>query len=78
MEYKEDEEVIEMDNGIILMLRQALHIQSNPYKDERHNMFQTRSTINGKVCSIIMDGGSYANMASVGFLGCNNQQCREI
>lgn len=61
---EEEEEVIEeVDNGNILVLMGALHVQNNPNKDQRLNIFQARFTINTKVCSIIEDSGSYANVA---------------
>jgi len=32
--------------------------------EQRENIFHTRCTVKGKVCSLIIDGGSYANVAS--------------
>lgn len=59
VEIEEKEEVIEeADNGNMLAPRRALHIQNSPYEDQRLNIFQTKCTINGKVCSIIMDSRS--------------------
>jgi len=31
---------------------------------QRENIFHTRCTINGKLCYLIVDGGSYTNVAS--------------
>ena len=33
-------------------------------QDQRENIFHTRCTIQGKVCSLIIDGGSCTNVAS--------------
>jgi len=32
-------------------------------EEQRENIFHMRCTINGRVCSLIMDGSSYANVA---------------
>ena len=31
---------------------------------QRHNLFQTRAKVEGKVCKVIIDGGSCHNLAS--------------
>jgi len=34
-------------------------------ESQREHIFHSRCTIQGKVCSLIIDGGSYTNVASV-------------
>jgi len=34
------------------------------HEQQRENIFHTRCTVNGRVCSLIVDGGSCANVAS--------------
>ncbi|XP_028230455.1 uncharacterized protein LOC114410712 [Glycine soja] len=47
------------------MVRRLLGNQMQPLDDnQRENMFQTRCVINGKLCSLIVDGGSCTNVAS--------------
>ena len=51
--------------GDMLMVRRLLGSQMQPLNDtQRENIFHTRCTINGKLCSLIVDGGSCANVAS--------------
>jgi len=59
------EHVEETDEGELLLLRRALngHKGAN-HEEQRENIFHTRCTINGQVCSLIVDGGSCANVAS--------------
>jgi len=53
------------DKGEILVIKRALsRIASQEDLEQRENIFHTRCTVNGKVCSLIIDGGSCANMAS--------------
>ncbi|XP_031263538.1 uncharacterized protein LOC116121740 [Pistacia vera] len=60
-----DNEVIkEVYNGEMLMLKRLLHTQVNPQENQRENLFHTRCTIKGKVCSMIIDSGSCTNVAS--------------
>ena len=61
---QEEEIVEEADCGSMLVLRRALHTQISPQEDQRLNIFQTRCTINNKVCTVIIDSGSCANVAS--------------
>lgn len=64
-EEEEEEEVIEKGDGSnMLVLRRVLHVQNSPHDDQQLNIFQIRCTINAKVCSIIVNSGSYANVAS--------------
>ena len=51
--------------GDMLMVRRLLGSQMQPLNDtQRENIFHTRCTINGKLCSLIVDGGSCTNVAS--------------
>ena len=62
---EEQEEVVEVaDEGELLVLRRALNSQKGVLDEQRENIFHTRCTIQGKVCSLIIDGGSCANVAS--------------
>jgi len=59
------EEYVEgADEGELLVLRRTLsgHKDAN-YTVQRENIFHTR-TINGHICSLIVDGGSCTNVAS--------------
>ncbi|RDX88359.1 hypothetical protein CR513_30061, partial [Mucuna pruriens] len=60
-----DVEVVEPVNGDILATRRALSIQPKEDGDmEQHeHNFHTRCHINDKVCSMIIDNGSYTNVA---------------
>ena len=61
----EEECIEEADEGELLVLRRALSGHKVPNREEqRENIFHTRCTINGRVCSLIVDGGSCANVAS--------------
>jgi len=63
MEVEECVEVV--DEGEMLVLRRALSGQKAPnHEEQRENIFYTRCTIHGRVCSLIVDGGSCANVAS--------------
>ena len=49
----------------MLMVRRLLGNQMQPLDDnQRENIFHTRCVINGKLCSLIIDGGSCTNVAS--------------
>ena len=53
------------DEGEMLVIRRALSgIASQNDMEQRENIFHTRCTVKGKVCSLIIDGGSCANVAS--------------
>ncbi|KAL7596133.1 hypothetical protein Lser_V15G29757 [Lactuca serriola] len=59
-----DEEVAVQ--GDLLVARRALNIQSKEGDDaQRENIFHTRCYVQGKVCSVIIDGGSCTNVASI-------------
>jgi len=56
----------EADEGELIVLRRALSGQkASNHKEQRENIFHTRCTINGRVCSLMVDRGSCANVASI-------------
>ncbi|CAA7040380.1 unnamed protein product [Microthlaspi erraticum] len=60
-----DDEVEYSDKGELLVTRRVLSVLVNPAeKAQRENLFHTRCTINGKVCNLVIDGGSCTNVAS--------------
>jgi len=53
------------DEGELLVIRRALSgLASQDGLDQRETILHTRCTVEGKACSLIIDGGSYANVAS--------------
>jgi len=53
------------DEGEMLVIRRALGgIASQQDMEQRENIFHTQCIVKGKVCSLIIDGGSCANVAS--------------
>jgi len=53
------------DEGELLVIRRALSgLASQDGLDQRETIFHTRCTVEGKVCSLIIDGGSCVNVAS--------------
>ena len=51
--------------GDLLVVRRMIGQLSKPFdKTQRENIFHTRCLINDKLCSLIVDGGSCANVAS--------------
>ena len=49
----------------LLMIRRLLNSQLKPMEEcQRENIFHTRCLINGKLCILIIDGGSCTNVAS--------------
>jgi len=52
--------VEEADEGELLVLR-TLSTLKGDKEEQRENIFHYRCTIQGKVCSLIIDGGSCAN-----------------
>ena len=60
-----EEHVEEADEGELLVLRRALSVHKVAnHEEQRENIFHTRCTINGRVCSLIVDGGSCTNEES--------------
>jgi len=51
--------------GDLLVVRRLLGEVLKPFDEsQRENIFHTRCLINNKICSLIVDGGSYGNVAS--------------
>jgi hypothetical protein len=61
-----DEEIVYPIEGEALDIRHALNIQmkEDDVDQQRENIFRTRCHIQNKVCSMIIDGGSCANVGS--------------
>ena len=59
-----EEVVEEADDGEMLVIRRALSGLKGDKEEQRENIFHSRCTVGGKVCSLIVDGGSCANVAS--------------
>jgi len=50
--------------GDLLVVRRMLGITQKPFDEsQRENIFHTRCLINDKLCSLIVDGGSFTNMS---------------
>jgi len=66
-EHKESQEEVEeeADEGEMLVLRRVLNCQKSTKDEQRENIFHTRCTVQGKVCLLIIDGGSSANVVSL-------------
>ncbi|XP_039687225.1 uncharacterized protein [Medicago truncatula] len=63
-EYDEEEEE-EIPSGELLMVRRMLgNLVKEGDTTQRENLFHTRCLVQGKVCSLIIDGGSCTNVAS--------------
>ncbi|KAK9950545.1 hypothetical protein M0R45_006031 [Rubus argutus] len=61
----EDEtEVTYEDEGISLVVRKLMYTPKQELNPQRHNIFQTRCTVNQRVCNLIIDGGSSENIVS--------------
>ena len=63
-EDNQEECLAEPNEGEMLVLRRVLSNQRSEKDDQRENIFHSRCTIQGKVCSLIIDGGSCANAIS--------------
>ncbi|XP_048617123.1 uncharacterized protein LOC106421507 [Brassica napus] len=60
-----DEEVTDYpETGELLVTRRALSALFDPETIQRENIFHTRCSVEQKVCSLIIDGGSCTNVAS--------------
>ncbi|XP_071741904.1 uncharacterized protein [Rutidosis leptorrhynchoides] len=61
----DSEEFVAADIGEFLVVRRVMHsAEIIEDKSQRENIFHSRCTVKGKVCSLIIDGGSCANAAS--------------
>ena len=55
----------EFEGGAALIVTQILSVQMKEAENgQRHNLFQIRAKVEGKVCKVIIDGGSCHNLAS--------------
>ncbi|CAM8911120.1 unnamed protein product [Rhodiola kirilowii] len=63
-EESEEDVVDYVDTGELLVTRRALSVLFEPETIQRENIFHSRCTVNSKVCSLIIDGGSCTNVAS--------------
>ncbi|KAK9732688.1 hypothetical protein RND81_04G015300 [Saponaria officinalis] len=59
------EVVLPPDEGTALVLYRVMHSQLTPLEeDQRQQIFQTRCTVMGKICHVLIDSGSCTNAAS--------------
>ncbi|XP_057808603.1 uncharacterized protein LOC131023078 [Salvia miltiorrhiza] len=63
---EDDEQLEEIvpEHGELLVVRRALNVQIKQEEEQRENIFHTRCLVQGKVCMLIIDGGSCTNVAS--------------
>ncbi|XP_052477129.1 uncharacterized protein LOC128032557 [Gossypium raimondii] len=61
---EEEDELEYAVDGEILVIKQSLSLQSVENEQQRENIFHTHCHVQGKVCSLIVDGGSCTNVAS--------------
>ncbi|XP_040942305.1 uncharacterized protein [Gossypium hirsutum] len=61
---EEEDELEYAVDGEILVIKRSLSLQSVENEQQRENIFYTRCHVQGKVCSLIVDGGSCTNVAS--------------
>lgn len=60
----EDEAPPDEGYHLSCLIHRNCHTPRNPSPSQRTNLFQTRGTIRGKVCDIIVDNGSTDNLIS--------------
>jgi len=68
LEEEEEEIIAEADEGEMLVLRRTLSTQKGDQEEQRENIFHSRCTVQGKVCSLIIDSGSCANVVSMSMI----------
>ena len=62
---EDQEEVVKVaDEGELLVLRRVMSGHKEEKEEQSENIFHSRCTVQEKVCSLIIDGGSCANVAS--------------
>lgn len=65
LDEEEDVEKTEAENGELLVVKKALNLQVKVDDTQhRENIFHTRCLVQGKVCTLIIDGGSCTNVVS--------------
>ncbi|XP_016737820.1 uncharacterized protein [Gossypium hirsutum] len=60
----EEEELEHVVVGELLVVKRSLSLQGVENEQQRENIFYTRCQVQGKVCCVIIDGGSCTNVAS--------------
>lgn len=64
-EYYDQEDEAQIPSGDLLMIRRILEVTAKEEDtSQRETIFHSRCTIKGKVCALIIDGGSCTNTAS--------------
>ena len=58
----------EADEGEMLVLRRVLNGHKGAKDEQRESIFRTRCTVKDKVCSLIIDGRSCANVVSLSMI----------
>ncbi|KAK9732682.1 hypothetical protein RND81_04G014900 [Saponaria officinalis] len=59
------EVILPPDEGVALVVYRVMHSQPTPMEeDQRQQIFQTRCTVMGKLCHVLVDSGSCTNAAS--------------
>lgn len=61
---EEEEDIEQAKNGEILVVKRSLTLQGAENDQQRENIFHTRCQVQGKICCVIIDGGSCTNVAS--------------
>nr|XP_018622474.2 uncharacterized protein LOC104085024 isoform X1 [Nicotiana tomentosiformis]XP_033509005.1 uncharacterized protein LOC104085024 isoform X2 [Nicotiana tomentosiformis] len=65
IESEEGEEMEYIDSGVNFVVRRLMHINlGHSNEEQRENIFHTRCEIKDKICSMIIDNGSCANVVS--------------
>ena len=64
VEEEEEELVAYPEEGELLVICRNLTIQARKEEEQQDNIFHTHCNIHGKVCGLIIDNGSYTNVAS--------------
>jgi len=67
-EEEKEEITAEADEGEMLVLQRAPSSQKGEQEAQRENIFHSRCTVQGKVCSMIIDSGSCANVVSLSMI----------
>ncbi|XP_016729992.1 uncharacterized protein [Gossypium hirsutum] len=60
-----EEDLEQPMEGELLVVKRSLSLQGMENDLQRENIFHTRCQVRGKVCSVIIDGGSCTNVASM-------------
>ena len=68
LEETQEKVVEEVNEGEMPVLRRVLSGQKGAKDEQRENFFHSPCTIQGKVCSVIIDGESCANVVSLSMI----------